>query len=123
MEIGGRGGDQCGHRSWIVGLVGDEDGWVSMGVGCGRGDRCGLGDWCGSGIVGLGFVFTALVGGGVFLGFREGGWLVVEVEIGVAVGLGFMFTNLALGEFGFMFVVFFFFLIFLMGICRFIFWI
>ena len=34
--------------------------------------------------VGLGFVFTGLVGGGVFQGFCRGGWSVVEVEIGVA---------------------------------------
>ena len=63
--------------------------------------------------MGLGFVFIGLVGGGAFLGFYGGGWSVVEVEIGVAVeigvfvGLGFMFTNLGLDEFGFVFVVFF----------------
>ena len=34
--------------------------------------------------VGLGFVFTSLVVGGVFLGFCKGGWSVVEAEIGVA---------------------------------------
>ena len=26
VEISGRGGDRCGHGSWIVGLVGDGDG-------------------------------------------------------------------------------------------------
>ena len=35
--------------------------------------------------VGLGFVFTGLVVGGVFLGFCRGGWSIMEVEIGVAV--------------------------------------
>ena len=35
--------------------------------------------------VGLGFVFTGLVVGGVFLGFCRGGWPIMEVEIGVAV--------------------------------------
>ena len=57
--------------------------------------------------VGLEFVFIGLVVGGVFLGFYRGGWLVVEVEIGVAV---FVFWRWrCLGEFGFVFVVFFFF--------------
>ena len=57
--------------------------------------------------VGLGFVFTSLVVGGVFLGFCKGGWLVVEAEIGVAM---FVFQRWrCLGEFGFVFVVFFFF--------------
>ena len=41
--------------------------------------------------VGLEFVFISLVRVGVFLGFCGGGWSVVEVEIGVAVGLGFVF--------------------------------
>ena len=59
--------------------------------------------------VGLGFVFTSLVVGGVFLGFCKGGWLVVEAEIGVAM---FVFQRWrCLGEFGFVFVVFFFFLV------------
>ena len=74
--------------------------------------------------VGLGFVFTSLVVGGVFLGFCKGGWLVGEAEIGVAVEIGvamFVFQRWrCLGEFGFVFVVFFF---FLMWICMFISWI
>ena len=57
-------------RGWVfsamvvVGLSGFF--WVSVGMGCGRGDRCGHGDWCGHGswIVDLGFLFTSLVGGG-----------------------------------------------------------
>ena len=72
--------------------------------------------------VGLGFVFTGLVVGGVFLGFCRGGWSVVEMEIGVAVEFGvamFLFQRWrCLGEFGFVFVVFFF-----MWICIFISWI
>ena len=57
--------------------------------------------------VGLEFVFIGLVVGGVFLGFCKGGWSVVEVEIGVAM---FVFWGWrCLGEFGFVFVVFFFF--------------
>ena len=57
--------------------------------------------------VGLEFVFIGLVVGGVFLGFYRGGWLVVEVEIGVAM---FVFWGWrCLGEFGFAFVDFFFF--------------
>ena len=56
--------------------------------------------------VGLEFVFIGLVVGGVFLGFCKGGWSVVEVEIGVAM---FVFWGWrCLGEFGFVFVVFFF---------------
>ena len=56
--------------------------------------------------VGFGFVFIGLVVGGVFLGFCRGGWLVVEVEIGVAM---FVFWGWrCLGEFGFAFVGFFF---------------
>ena len=31
VEISGRGGDRCGHGSWIVGLVGDGDIWVFLG--------------------------------------------------------------------------------------------
>ena len=61
--------------------------------------------------VGLGFVFTGLVVGGVFLGFCRGGWSVVAVEIGVAVEMGvamFVFRRWrCLDEFGFVFVVFF----------------
>ena len=61
--------------------------------------------------VGLGFVFTSLVVGGVFLGFRRGGWSVVVAEIGVAVEISvavFVFWRWRCpGEFGFMFVVFF----------------
>ena len=34
VEIDGRGGDRCGHESWIMGLVGDGDGdgwvWLEM---------------------------------------------------------------------------------------------
>ena len=57
--------------------------------------------------VGLGFVFIGLVVSGVFLGFYGGGCSVVEVEIGVAM---FVFRRWrCLGEFGFLFVVFFFF--------------
>ena len=57
--------------------------------------------------VGLGFVFTSLVVGGVFLGFCKDGWSVVEAEIGVAM---FLFQRWrCLDEFGFVFVVFFFF--------------
>ena len=68
--------------------------------------------------VGLGFVFIGLVVSGVFLGFYGGGCSVVEVEIGVAM---FVFRRWrCLGEFGFLFVVFFF---FLMWICMFISWI
>ena len=37
--------------------------------------------------MGLGFVFTVLVVGGVFLGFCRSGWSVVAVEISVALGL------------------------------------
>ena len=63
--------------------------------------------------VGLGFVFIGLVASGVFLGFCRGGWLVVEVEIGVAGEIGvavFVFRRWrCLDEFGFMFVGFFFF--------------
>ena len=52
--------------------------------------------------VGLGFVFTGLVGGGVFLGFCRSGWSVVAVEISVAM---FVFRRWrCLGEFGFVFV-------------------
>ena len=62
--------------------------------------------------VGLGFVFTSLVVGGVFLGFCKDGWSVVEAEIGVAVEIGvamFVFWGWrCLGEFGFAFVGFFF---------------
>ena len=57
--------------------------------------------------VGLGFVFIGLVVSGVFLGFYGGGCSVVEVEIGVAM---FVFRRWrCLDEFGFVFVVFFFF--------------
>ena len=55
--------------------------------------------------VGLGFVFIGLVVGGVFLGFCRGRCSVMEVEIGVAV---FVFQRWrCLGEFGFVFMVFF----------------
>ena len=51
-------------------------------------------------------MFIGLVVGGVFLGFCRGGWLVVEVEIGVA---GFVFRRWrCLNEFGLVSVVFFF---------------
>ena len=56
--------------------------------------------------MGLGFVFTGLVVGGVFLGFCRSGWSVVAVEISVAM---FVFRRWrCLGEFGFVFVVFIF---------------
>ena len=62
--------------------------------------------------VGLGFVFTSLVVGGVFLGLCKGRWSVVEVEIGMAMEIGvamFVFRRWrCLGEFGFEFVPFFF---------------
>ena len=52
-----------------------------------------------------------------FLGFYRGGWSIVEVEIDVAM---FVFRRWScLGEFGFVFVVFFF----LMWICIVISWI
>ena len=95
--------------------------WISMGVGCGRGDRCDRGNRCGHGssIVVLEFVFAGLVGGGwVFLDFRGVGWSVVEVEISVAmeidvaVGLDFVFTSLGLNEFGFVSLVFIYLFIF-----------
>ena len=64
--------------------------------------------------VGLEFVFIGLVVGGVFLGFYRGGWLVVEVEIGVAM---FVFRRWrCLSEFGFVFVVFFFFFFFFVNV-------
>ena len=104
-----------------MGLVGDGDGWVWL-------ERLGFSGfqwgWAVTVEIGvaveigvcLGFVFTGLVEGGDFLGFCRGGWLVVEVEIGVAM---FVFRRWScLGEFGFMFVVFFF---FWMWICIFIF--
>ena len=98
VEISGQGGDRWSrwrsviHGSWIMGLDGDGDGdgWVwserlgfsgfqwgwAVAVEIGVAVKVG---------VGLGFVFTGLVGGGVFQGFCSGGWSVVEVEIGVAI--------------------------------------
>ena len=59
--------------------------------------------------MGLGFVFTGLVVGGVFLGFCGGGWSIVEVEISVAM---FVFRRWrCLSEFGFVFVVLFYFIL------------
>ena len=101
-----------------MGLVGDGDGYVWL-------ERLGFSGfqwgWAmameiGVAVeigVGLGFVFLGLVVGGVFLGFCRGRWSVVEVEIGMAMEIGvamFVFRRWrCLGEFGFVFVVFFFF--------------
>ena len=60
--------------------------------------------------MGLGFVFTGLVVGRVFLGFCRSRWSVVAVEINVAM---FVFRRWrCLGEFGFVFVVFIFYFLF-----------
>ena len=68
-----------------MGLVGDGDGhgWVWL-------ERLGFSRFQWGWVValeigvGLGFVFTGLVVGGVFLGFCRSGWSVVAVEISVA---------------------------------------
>ena len=98
------------HGSWIMGLVRDGDGWVWL-------ERLGFSrfqwGWLAMEIgvvmeigMGLGFVFTGLVVGRVFLGFCRSRWSVVAVEINVAM---FVFRRWrCLGEFGFVFVVFFF---------------
>ena len=92
VEIGGRGGDRCGWGGYRYSMGLGLWVWLEMEMEMEMA-RFGWRGW-------------------VFLGFSGGGWSVVEVEIGVAVEFGvamFLFQRWrCLDEFGFVFVVFFF---------------